>query len=141
MKNLIKYLSTAPVVLLGVSLLGNPTEVLAQRHGSSGGHAPAPHRSSPASHPPAPRQAVSRAQSGGLSPQCREARQNATISGAAAVVAAGTCFATRNPAPCAAAGIAAVKWAVDTQKMIKVCQPPPAPRRASPRVTSPRRGR
>jgi hypothetical protein len=99
--------------------------------GRSGGTAGAAARSA----------AASRAPSVGLSPQCREARQTATISGAAAAVAAGTCFATRNPAPCAAAGVAAVKFAADAQKMIKVCQPPPARRPAPPRVAPHRRGR
>ena len=79
-------------------------------------------------------------QSRNVSPQCREAKQNALISGAAATVATGTCFVSRNPAPCAVAGIAAVKFAADTQKMLRVCQPP-APRPATPRVAPPRRGR
>ena len=84
---------------------------------------------------------TTRAKSGKPSAACREAKQTATISGAAAAVAAGACFATRNPAPCAAAGVAAVKFAADTHRMLRVCSPPPAPRPAPPRVVPPRRGR
>ena len=141
MNNPIKYLSTVAVVLLGAGLLSNPTAALAQRHGSHGGRAPAPHRPSPAPHTPAQRPAAPRAPSAGLSPQCREAIQTAKISGAAAAVATGTCFATRNPWACAAAGVAGVKFAADTQKMIKVCQPPPARRPVPHRVAPPRRAR
>ena len=123
---------------LRASLLGNPTAALAQRPGSSGGHAPAQHRSLLASHALAPHPEAPRAPSVDLSPQCREVMRTAKISGVA--VATGTCFATRNPWDCATAGVAGVKFAADTQKMIKVCQPPPASRPATHRVAPPWRG-
>jgi hypothetical protein len=68
MKNLMKYLFTGPVVLLSASLLGNPTEAVAQSHGRSGGGAvrstpprsaprPAVTRPAPTSRPAPPRSA------------------------------------------------------------------------------------